>query len=235
MKCIIIDDEPLAREGMELNVREVAYLEHCGSFSNALAANDYLSKHHIDLMFLDIQMPGITGLEFIKSLKHKPQIILTTAYPEHALEGFELQVTDYLLKPIRLSRFVKAVNKAKERYDLHREGGSEENPFIYIKSDRKYIKVYYEDICYISGLKDYVSIHCQDKKRITTAMNVKTILSQLPNHIFTRVSKSHVINVNFIEEVETDLIRMQGMELPLGKSYKEDFLQSFIKNKTIKR
>jgi len=238
MKCIIVDDEPLAREGIEINIKEMSFLNLLGSFGTAMKANSFLAENHVDLMFLDIQMPGITGLEFVRSLKIRPMIILTTAYPDFALEGFELDVVDYLLKPVRLERFAKAVNKAKELFDLY---NSTENrveqiseDFIYIKSERKFIRVFYKDVRYIKGLKDYVMIYTETDK-IITAMNIKTIYNQLPQNIFARVNKSYLININYIDSVETDFIQLAGKEIPLGSTYKEAFLKKHIKGKVISR
>ncbi|MEL7020310.1 MAG: LytTR family DNA-binding domain-containing protein [Bacteroidota bacterium] len=246
MRCIIVDDEPLAREGMEMNVEEVSYLKLVGQFSNALRANEFMQQHTVDLMFLDIQMPGITGLEFLKSLKHSPLVILTTAYPQHALEGFELDVVDYLVKPIRLQRFIKAVNKAKELYDLYQVAVTNTpdtmdviedvtDDYIYIKSDRKYVRVFYQEIRYIKGLKDYVMLYLTDGRKLMTAMNIKTIHAQLPPKIFARVNKSFIININFIDAIETDFILLKGEEIPLGRTYKEDFIQTYVKSNFIGR
>jgi len=238
MKCIIVDDEPLAREGIELNVQDVSYLELVGQFSNAADANTFLQTNEVDLMFLDIQMPGITGLDFIRSLKNAPLVILTTAYPQYALEGFELDVVDYLMKPVRLARFVKACNKAKELHDLKNtpKNTVEEiaDDFIYIKADRKYIRLFFNEIHYIKGMKDYVMLYTE-KQRVMTAMNIKTIFNQLPPKIFARVSKSHIINVNFIDSVEIDFIQLKGEEIPLGRTYKENFLNEYVKGKLIGR
>lgn len=238
MKCIIIDDEPLAREGIELNIQEVPYLELVGQFGNALTANDFLMQNEVDLMFLDIEMPGITGLEFIRSLKNRPMVILTTAYPQYALEGFELDVVDYLVKPIRLQRFIKAANKAKEFHDLTQKAEntieSIGEDYIYIKSERKYIRLFFKDIRFIKGMKDYVMLYTENK-RIMTAMNIKTINSQLPDSIFARVGKSYIININFIDSIEVDFIQMAGEEIPLGRTYKEDFLNKYVKGNLIER
>ncbi len=240
MKCIIVDDEPLAREGIELNIQEVKFLELVGQFDNAISANDFLNKASVDLMFLDVQMPGLTGLEFIRSLQNPPLVILTTAYPEYALEGFELDVIDYLVKPIRLSRFIKAVNKAKELYDLQHTRNPQNtvesiaNDFIYIKSDRKYIRIFFKDIRYIKGLKDYVMLYAGDDK-IMTAMNIKTINSQLPDSIFVRISKSYIVNINYIDSVDQDFIHLGKEEIPLGKTYREHFINNYIKTNLIQR
>lgn len=238
MKCIIVDDEPLAREGIELNIQQVSFLELCGQFSNAMAANDYMQREQVDLLFLDIEMPGITGLDFIRSLKNQPLVILTTAYPQYALESFELDVLDYLLKPIRLERFIKACNKAQEIFQL-KKGSSNtvesiESDFIYIKSERKYIRLFYKDIHYIKGMKDYVMLYTE-QKRIITAMNISTISKQLPATIFARVSKSYVINIQYIDAVEQDLIQLAGEEIPFGRTYRESFITNYVKKNLIGR
>lgn len=239
MNCIVVDDEPLAIEGMKLNIQELSFLNLTGTFNTAMQANDFLATNKVDLMFLDIQMPGLTGIEFLKTLSNKPLTIITTAYPQFALEGFELDVVDYLLKPIRLDRFIRAVNKANEIYGL-REKASEatvsklEQDFIYIKSERKYIKLFFEDINYIKGLKDYVVIHTKNEK-VITAMNIKTIHSQLPQEIFARTSKSYIINVNAIKAIHTDSLLIDKEELPLGKAYKEAFIRDYIDQNLIDR
>lgn len=239
MKCIIVDDEPFAREGIALNAKEIQFLEIVGEFSNALEANNFLSAHDVDLMFLDIEMPGINGLDFIRSLKKRPQVILTTAYPQYALESFELDVVDYLVKPVRLDRFIKSVNKAKENYDLHHQAVPVEvaPEHIYIKADRKYIKVFFKEISFIKGMKDYVIIHT-GKEKIITAMNMKTINEQLPAQIFARVSKSHIVNINYILSVDLDGIQLSAAaaeEIPLGDTYREEFINKYVKTNLIGR
>ncbi len=241
MKCIIIDDEPLAREGMELNIQDVSFLELVGQFDNALKANDFLKDNQVDLMFLDIQMPGVTGLDFIRLLNDKPLVILTTAYPQYALEGFELDVVDYLVKPIRMERFLKAVNKAKEIYDLKEDSNDQKeiltspsSDFIYIKSERKYIRIFFKDIIYIKGMKDYVLIY-EESRKTMTAMNIKTIKEQLPASIFARVGKSFIINVNYIDSIDADFIVIGKEEIPLGRTYREHFINTYVKTNLIGR
>lgn len=239
MKCIIIDDEPLAREGMELLVPEAAFLEHVKSFGSGIQALEFLNENQVDLIFLDIEMPGLNGLEFIKSLNHQPFIILTTAYPQYALDAFELQVSDYLVKPIKSDRFLKAVYKVKEIFDLKSNEMYQvtdlEDEHIFIRHERKYVKLFYKDILYINGLKDYVMIHTTEEKFIT-AMNLKTILSKLPESIFIRTSKSYAINMNRVESVDVDFIYLgDKIEIPLGNSYKESFKQRVIGDRLVDR
>lgn len=241
MKYIIVDDEPLAREGILLNAREVHFLENMGEFSNALEANNFLSGNEVDLMFLDIEMPGISGLDFVRSLKRRPLVILTTAYPQYALEGYELDVVDYLMKPVRLDRFIKSVNKAKDMLSLQQM--SQHVPveiaqdYIYIKADRKYIKVFYRDISFIKGMKDYVILYA-GKEKIMTAMNIKTIHEQLPPAVFARVSKSHIVNIQYIQSIEQERIHLRGEaleDIPLGDTYRDDFITRYVKTNLVQR
>ncbi len=235
---IIVDDEPLARDGMMLNCEQVPYLIHKGSFPNAIEASSYLSSAEVDLIFLDIEMPGLNGLDFIRSLKNRPHIILCTAYPQYALESYELDVIDYLVKPIRFERFFLAVNKVKDYLELGSHKSSDidsyKETFMYIRSDRQYVKVFYDEVLYIKGMKDYVVIHCKGKK-FMTSMNVKTILEQLPADRFARISKSYIIQIKAIVSIGTDTIYTTDNELPLGPSYKDDFVDRFVKTNLISR
>ena len=237
MRAIIIDDEPIARDGIKLLASQIPYLTIEKEFGNPLVAQEYiLQNNQLDLIFLDVEMPGLTGIDYLKSMPPKCYVILTTAYPQYAIEAFELDVVDYLLKPIRIERFAKAVNKVKEILELqsHELEINNRDPFIYIKSDRKFVKLDLQEISYIKGLKDYVIIHTKDHKYMT-AMNVGTIARQLPSDQFARVSKSYIININYISSIDVDSINLQKIEIPLGKSYKEAFLNTFIKDKLLKR
>ena len=240
MTCIVIDDEPLARQGMEMNISTVASLQLLDSFSNALAANDFLRKQAVDLMFLDINMPELSGLDFLKSLRNAPLVIFTTAYPQYALESYELDAIDYLVKPIRIERFLKAINKAENHLRLLQQEGNTnhveniEEDYIFIKAERKYFKIYFKDILFIEGLKDYVIIYTGDSK-IITSMNVKTIGAQLPETIFARVSKSYIVNVLHITSFDNELVYIRNNEIPLGQSFKDDFLKHYIDGKIVKR
>lgn len=235
LNCIIVDDEPLAIEGIELYVNDYEQLNLVGTFNNAISANEFIQNNSVDLIFLDIEMPKLSGLDFLKTTNTDAFVILTTAYPQFALEAFELNVVDYLVKPIGPNRFMKAINKIN---DLHQKKPSDieeiSSDYIYIKADRKYVKVFYEDIKYIKGLKDYVIIYTSNE-RIITAINIKTIYNELPKHIFARTSKSYIINVNSIKAVNVDTILIGEEELPLGKTYKDDFLSKHVKNNLVQR
>jgi len=240
MTCIIVDDEPLARQGMEMTIAAASSLELLGSFSNALAANDFLRKEKVDLMFLDINMPELGGLDFLKSLRDPPLVIFTTAYPQYALESYELDAIDYLVKPIRVERFLKAINKVESHFRLlQQEGDSNhveriEEDYIFIKAERKYFKIYFREIFYIEGMKDYVIIYTADAK-IITSMNVKTIGAQLPESIFARVSKSYIVNVLHISSFDNELVYVHQHEIPLGQSFREEFVKQYIERKIVNR
>jgi DNA-binding LytR/AlgR family response regulator len=240
MTCIIVDDEPLARQGMEMLIANIPSLQLMGSFSNPLAAADFLRKENVDLMFLDINMPELSGLDFLKALRDSPLVIFATAYPQYALESYELDAIDYLVKPIRVERFLKAVNKAENHLRLLQQEAKSshvekiEEDYVFIKADRKFFKVSFKDILYIEGLKDYVVIYTIDNK-IITSMNVKTIAQQLPASTFARVSKSYIVNIRHINSFDNELVYINGNEIPIGQSFKEDFLKQYIDGKIVKR
>lgn len=237
MKCIVVDDEPLAVEGMKLNISEVPSLELVASFHNALDANAYLKDNPVDLMFLDINMPGLSGLDFIRSLRNPPLTILTTAYQQFALEGFELNVLDYLVKPVRMHRFLQAVHKAEEVYQLKKgaaAAGKSDSDSIYIRADRKYVRLNLREIVFIKGLKDYVVLHTPDA-RYTTAMNLKTIHAQLPQDRFARISKSHLVNVAHVQAFDSDFVYVEGENLPIGKAFAKEFKANYIDKDLIER
>lgn len=239
MKCVIVDDEPFAIEGMKMNLEKIDFIEVVGTFNNALEANTFLQNNEVDLLFLDIQMPDMTGLEFLSSLSKKPLTILATAYPNYAMEGFELGVVDYITKPIIFSRFVKAVNRAKEIFDLEKNNSfqiqkDQTEDYFYVKSNWKHIKIKYSEVRYIKGLKDYVIIYLE-KEHIMTAVNLKTILLQLPADIFMRINKSYIVNVNYINSVYQDFVLIDSEEIVLSFMYKDEFYERFVNTKLIKR
>lgn len=237
MKYLIIDDEPFARQGIKLLADQIPWLEYCGEFANPIMAQSYINDaSDLDLIFLDIEMPGVTGIQYLREMRPKLMVILTTAYSEYALEAFELEVVDYLLKPVKMGRFMKAVQKAKDyqELDVAESNVEHKEESIYIKADRKFIKLTYAEIIFIKGLKDYVVVHTDDKKYMT-AMNIGTIYAQLPQHIFARVSKSYVINTGYIDTVDIDSIQLKEHEIPLGLTYKDGFIKKFVKASLLKR
>lgn len=234
MNVIIVDDEPLAREVLEAHLSNVPGVEHAASFPNAIEAGEFLREKKVDLILLDIQMPSLSGLEFVKTLSNSPKIVFTTAYPKYAVEGFELNAVDYLVKPISFERFYKAVQKVKNTL-----GNSEEDPdlgeeYTYVKADKKLQKVFFKDIFYIEGLKDYVIIKLKDE-RIVTLQTMKSLSSKLPEKLFRRIHRSYIINLDHIDAVYGNVVEMQiGKEdkhIPIGKNYREELLELINKHK----
>lgn len=231
IKAIIVDDEPLALDVLETYIEKMPELVLVAKCENAIEANEALKNNDIDLMFLDIQMPQITGVEFLKSLNNPPAVIFTTAYPDYAVEGFELNAVDYLLKPISLDRFMKAVNKVSEKIGKksHDNGNTVEmeGDFFFVKADKKLIKVDFDDIVYIEGLKDYVIIR-QETGRVITLQTMKSLEAKLPESTFKRVHRSYIVNINKINAVVGNMLEVtekgQTKHIPIGKNYREELL-----------
>jgi two-component system, LytTR family, response regulator len=226
LRCLAIDDEPLALELLEDNIRQVPYLKLEGTCSNALEALKFLQEQTVDLIFLDIQMPGLTGLQFIQSLTQKPMIILITAYEKFALEGFNLDVIDYLVKPVPLDRFIKACNKAWELFNLRSKkaenSSSNEPEFLFVNVEYSLLKVEFGDIQWIEGLKDYIRIYLKSSsKPVITRMSMKAIEEELPPSRFIRVHKSFIVSVAAITSLRKNSIFIGGQEIPVGDNYKE--------------
>ena len=226
LRCIAVDDEPLALELLEDNISKVPYLQLVGSCHNPLEAMKILQEQKVDLVFLDIQMPGLTGLQFIQSLTQRPMFILITAYEKYALEGFNLDVIDYLVKPVSLDRFIKACNKAWELFQLRNKPGTQETAeaadFMFVNSDYSLVKVMFHDIMWIEGLKDYVRIHLKSSsKPVITRMSMKSIEELLPANKFLRVQKSYIVSIAHITAVRKNSVFIGDMELPVGENYRE--------------
>lgn len=232
MNCIIVDDEPLARDEMQALIEDVSQIKILGKFSNAPTAVNFLKENEVDLIFLDIEMPMMTGLEFAAQLPRHTLTIFTTAYPQYALKSYELDVIDYLLKPIDKARLEKAINKA-EIYRKLLSDDTEKNTveantvdFLLIKSERRFHRINFGDIKFIEGLKDYVVMYVGNQK-VITAMNLKTIHQKLPQHLFLRVSKSYVVNIKYIDSFDHRSIYIGESEIPLGEVYKKDFFSIY--------
>ncbi len=232
MKCIIIDDEPLALNIIRSYCDDLGILEVVNVFTNAVEALQVLCKEKIDLVFCDIEMPQINGIDLAKAIDQKPMFIFTTAYPQYALEGFELNAVDYLVKPIPFARFIKAVNRAQELFLLKNETRQENiipasgyskpvEEFVFVKSEYDNIKLKLEDIKYIQGLKDYLKIHTQANKPILTLMNFKDMQSKLPLHNFLRVHRSFIVNLHKIDSIQRSKVVIDDVRIPIGDSYKE--------------
>jgi DNA-binding LytR/AlgR family response regulator len=228
MNCIIVDDEPLARELMEDNVRKVPFLKMIGACTNGFEAMEILQKEKVDLIFLDIQMPGITGIQFLQSIKNPMMVIFITAYEKYAIEGFNLDVVDYLLKPVSFERFLKAASKANELFTLRlrTDSPSSASDFIFVHADYNLVKINLGDITHIEGLKDYVKIHLTTSTRaVITRMSMKSVEELLPATRFMRVHKSFIISLEKIISVRKGRIKIGNVEVPLSDSYSEKFFQ----------
>ncbi|MFY0254081.1 LytR/AlgR family response regulator transcription factor [Chitinophaga sp. 30R24] len=224
MQCIAIDDEPLALDLLEDNISMVPYLQLVGKCNNAFEAMAILRQQPIDLIFLDIQMPGLTGLQFLESLPNKPLVILITAYEKYALEGFNLSVTDYLVKPVSLERFIKACNKAQELYQLRNQTKTDKEPtdFFFVNVDYSLHKIVFADILWIEGLKDYVKIHLKNShKPVITRISIKTLEEQLPSSKFIRIHKSYIVAIAAITSIRKNSVFLQEIELPVGETYRD--------------
>lgn len=237
IKVIIVDDEPLAQDVLETYIEKIPELHLVRKCNNALEANEVLKREHIDLMFLDIQMPQLTGIDFVKTLSRPPLVIFTTAYSNYAVEGFELNALDYLLKPISLERFIKAVNKAQEQLDLQQKERPEEHSsesYFFVKADKKLIKVNFDEIVYIEGLKDYVIIRLENQ-RVITLQTMKSLEDKLPLNRFKRIHRSYIVNIDKIEAIVGNMIEVmeknQPRHLPIGKNYRDELLDMINKNK----
>lgn len=232
INCIALDDEPLALDLIEDNIKKVPYLNLIKKCNNTLDAYELLNSLKIDLIFLDIEMPDITGISFLKSLKYKPMVIFITAYEKYALEGFELDVLDYLLKPVSFDRFVKATAKALEYYYYLNNSDTtklNKSRFIFVKADYKIIKINIDDIIYIEGLKDYIKIYTGSKP-ILTLSSLKNIEEKLPSREFIRVHKSFIISVAKIESISKSRIKIGDKEIPISDNYRDTFFNSIEEN-----
>lgn len=228
LRCIAIDDEPLALKLLEDNISKVPFLELVALCSNPLEAMQVLQQESVDLIFLDIQMPGLTGLQFIQSLAQKPMFILITAYEKYALDGYTLNVIDYLVKPVSLDRFIKACNKAWELHQLKTKqpvvttAEKESAPeYLFVNVEYSLVKLVIAQIMWIEGLKDYIKIHLNGAKSIVTRMNMKAMEDELPASKFLRIHKSYIVSVDYITAIRKSSVFMDDMELPVGENYRD--------------
>ncbi|SMC43433.1 LytR/AlgR family response regulator transcription factor [Moheibacter sediminis] len=232
MNCIIVDDEPLAREEMVSLIEEISELKIIGNFSNAPAALNFMKSNQVNLIFLDIQMPEVTGIEFAQQLDQQTLIVFTTAFSNYAVKSYDLDAIDYLLKPIDKPRLEKAIQKAITYQNLLSENTlknsveSSDKDFLLIKSDRRFYKIKFDDVKFIEGLKDYVVIHTTTQKLIT-AMNLKTIHQKIISDSFMRVSKSYIVNFNHIQSFDNHTIYIDESEIPLGEIFKAEFFAKY--------
>jgi len=231
IKCLIIDDEPPAREVLKRYVEQLPMLQLTGECSNAIQAIGMLQQQDIDLLFLDIRMPQLNGIDFLRTLNTPPKIIFTTAFAEYAVEGYELDIADYLMKPIRFDRFIKAVNKAfpkqptidtEEKFQPLEEKRTES--FVYFRADRKMVKVLLNDILYIESMKDYVKV-CTTHNTIITKQSLSSVETMLPEKSFIRTHRSYIVAVYHISTFTNEIIEVKKTEIPIGKLYRNAVLK----------
>lgn len=240
INCVIIDDEPLARKGLKEYIADVDFLRLTGEFDNPVKAMDMLAKEEVHLLFLDIQMPKITGLEFLRTLQHPPPVIFTTAFPQFALDGFDLNALDYLVKPISFDRFLKAAMRAKEFYEVRQKNIAEvavnkaTADYFFIKADNKLVKILYDDILFAEALQNYVVIQTHEKKYITY-LTFKAVEDYLPADKFIKTHKSYIISAAKIDSIEANDIRIGQHHIPISRNLKDEVMEKLLKGKFLKR
>lgn len=237
INCVIIDDEPIAREGMANYVREIDFLQLTGTCENPIELVKLLDRQHVDLIFLDVQMPKMNGIDFLKIVQKPPMVIITTAFPSYALEGFQLNVLDYLVKPITFDRFFKSANKAKDYYQLITRSlgpapakGEKPIDYFFIKCGTKYEKIHFSDILYVEGMQNYITIYTE-KSKYVTLLNLKDLEENLDSQSFIRVHKSYIVSIGKIEGIEGNEIFMQSHRIPISRNYREQVIERVVMNK----
>ena len=227
IKCIITDDEPVAREGLQSYVEKVDFLALTGVCEDAIQLNTLLKTEQPDLLFLDIEMPYLSGLDLLATLSNPPKVIITSAYEQYALKGYELDVTDYLLKPISFERFLKAVNKVHDL--LQKETAPAAEECLFVKSDKQMKKVFLKDILFIEGLENYICIYTASDK-ILVHSTMKNIYNSLPESDFIQTHRSFIVNIHHVSLIEGNILNIAGHEIPIARNYRETVLARIIKN-----
>ena len=228
INCIAIDDEPLALEIIEAHCLEIPFLTIQKTFTDTQEAAKFLRKFPVDLLFLDIQMPDINGIDFYNLHAKNKMVIFTTAFSDYAVDGFNLSAIDYLLKPIEFKRFLQAANKAHDYFNYTHETQNKESAFLFVRSEYSLIKIAFEEIEYIETLDDYLKIHITNKKTVLTKMNLKNVMERLNPHEFVRVHRSYIVPLGKIESVRGKQIKLKEIEIPIGVKFEEDFYRRYI-------
>ncbi len=238
LNCVIVEDEPLARNLLVEYVRKVPSLHLIEACASPIAALEVLRNNAVDLLFLDIQMPELTGLSLLKVLQKRPMVVLTTAYSEYALQGYELDVVDYLLKPVTFERFLRAIDKVKQRLEpkiptpaSEKTQPAVDQSFVFVKDGTKLVKVVFDDILYVEGLKDYVTIHTKNRQKIVSLQRLKTLEEQLPAEKFIRIHNSFIVALKAIDVVHKNNVQIGEALLPIGETYKKTFKDFIEQNR----
>lgn len=227
ISCVITDDEPFARKGLQGYMEKIDFLDLKGVCEDALQLSNLLQQQTVDLLFLDIQMPHITGVEFLRAFRNPPKVIFTTAYEQYAIQGFELDVMDYLLKPISYDRFLKAAWKAKD-YFAQKEQPEVSVPYIFVKSNGRLEKITFADILFIEGMENYVAIHLENRK-IITHTTIRSLLEKLPVNQFIQTHKSYIVAINKVETIEGNILHVQKQQVPVSKNLRDEVLGRIVK------
>ncbi len=234
IKCIIIDDEPLSRKGLAVFIQDLENLELEGSFSNPVEAMVFLENNPVDLILLDIQMPKMNGLEFLKTMRNPPLTIITTAYPNFAVQSYEFNVIDYLIKPVPFERFVKAINKTREYLKLVRGTENKNQSFFFIKCDSRIEKIRFDELIYVEAMQNYVMLHTI-RNRFVSYLTFKSVEEYLPAGDFLRVQKSFIVNLHHINNIEGNEISIADRKITISRVNKDEILNSILKNRYLKR
>lgn len=231
IRCVITDDEPIARKGLMGYIEKIDFLELCGVCEDAVQLNTLLKQQPVDLLFLDIEMPYITGIEFLQHQQQAPKVILTTAYEQYAIRGYELDILDYLLKPIPFERFLKAANKA---WDYFQSRQSAATSYIFVKTDSKLEKVHFDEILFVEAMENYAGIYTAAKKLVTHA-TLKSIQEKLPAGSFIQPHKSYLVNINAIHSIEANVLHIGHYQVPISKYQKEEVMLRIVNNNLLKK
>ena len=234
LRCIVTDDEPMARKGLQGYIEKIDFLELVAVCENALELNSVLKQQQADLLFLDIEMPYMTGIELMKSLPSPPKVIFTTAYDKYAIQGFELEVLDYLLKPISFERFFKAANKAYEHFKMSAAAAPSEPDHLFVKADNKLEKIRFDEILFIEALENYIGIYTAGKKIITHS-TMKALQEKLPSQRFIQPHKSYIVAVDKINSIEGNVLHIQQYQVPISKYLKEEVMERIVNNVLLKK
>jgi DNA-binding LytR/AlgR family response regulator len=231
LKCLVVDDEPMAREGMADLLSKVEFLNLAGTCASAMEAREFIDRNRVDLLFLDINMPYLSGLEFLESLDNAPLTVLTTAYPQYAMDGYRFQVVDYLLKPIGFKRFYQAAINAQQTYRLHelakKEGQIKKQSVLYVKQGDAYQRIVWEDILHIEGMQNYVKIYFPGETKIIL-QTITSLEEMLPKEEFFRIHKSYLVNINHIDSIEGGRVFIGKNELPVSRHRKNELLNTVV-------
>lgn len=235
MNCIVVDDEPIALEGISEYAKRTPFLKLMGQCKNGYEAIEVISKNDVDLIFLDINMPDLTGVEMMNSIPNPPMVVFTTAYPDYALKGFELNAVDYLLKPISYEKFLLASQKAYKLFSMSETKDESVNEeYIYVKSEKKLVRVDFNDITYIEGLKDYIRIHTS-KTKLIAYLSLNKLKDSLPSDKFIQVHKSFIISMNSVTSIDNNLIHINNDFIPIGRAYRSEFFEKVVDKKYLKK